>query len=108
MPDFTPAPGCTATSAPSPIIFLTVSGVAATRGSDGSASAATAIFIMPPTAARSHRRRCEASGCEEPNRSGQEIGHPDQDDDDKSQGPFHERQKTQIGLLMRGIVIAVR
>ena len=34
MPDLTPAPGSTATSAPSPIIFLTVSGVAATRGSD--------------------------------------------------------------------------
>jgi hypothetical protein len=45
MPDFTPAPGSTATSAPSAIIFLTVSGVAATRGSPASVSAATAIFI---------------------------------------------------------------
>ena len=33
MPDFVPAPGSTATSAPSPTSFLTVSGVAATRDS---------------------------------------------------------------------------
>src|ERR1700723_1098045 len=51
MPDLTPAPGSTASSAPRPIIFLTVSGVAATRGSPGSDSAATATFINPPTAA---------------------------------------------------------
>jgi len=45
MPDFVPAPGSTATSAPSPFIFLTVSGVAATRPSAGSTSRATAMRI---------------------------------------------------------------
>src|SRR5947209_19051958 len=45
MPDFTPAPAWTATSAPSPIYFFTVSGVAATRVSLGSASVGTAIRI---------------------------------------------------------------
>src|SRR5215213_9541754 len=108
MPDLTPAPGCTATSAPSPIIFLTVSGVAATRGSDGSDSAATAIFIMPPTAARCPRGCSRSPLGREPNRLRQKIGHPDQDDDDKSHDPFHERQKAQIGLLMGGVVIALR
>src|SRR5215510_12352203 len=49
-PDLTPAPGSTATSAPSALNFLTVSGDAATRGSDGSISLATAIFIRPPLA----------------------------------------------------------
>src|SRR5260221_7828764 len=48
MPDFVPAPGSTATSAPSPFIFLTVSGVAATRPSAGSISRATAMRISPP------------------------------------------------------------
>jgi hypothetical protein len=33
------------------MIFLTVSGVAATRGSPASTSAATATFMVPPTAA---------------------------------------------------------
>src|SRR5215469_14514735 len=51
MPDFTPAPVSTATSAPSARIFFTVSAVAATRGSAGSISAGTATFMMPPTAA---------------------------------------------------------
>src|SRR5262245_52322956 len=49
-PDLIPAPGSTATSAPSALNFLTVSGDAATRGSDGSISLATAIFIRPPLA----------------------------------------------------------
>src|SRR4029077_11454355 len=44
-PDLTPAPGSTATSAPSALNFFTVSGEAATRGSEGSISLATAIFI---------------------------------------------------------------
>jgi len=50
-----PAPGSTATSAPSPTIFLTVSGVAATRGSEGSDSAPIAIFMLPPIVASHHR-----------------------------------------------------
>src|ERR1017187_7272223 len=45
MPDATPAPRATATSAPSAFNFFTVSGVPATRGSEGSASAAIAILI---------------------------------------------------------------
>src|SRR5579862_3983486 len=55
-PDLIPAPGSTATSAPSALNFFTVSGEAATRGSDGSISLATAIFMGPP-AARKIRRR---------------------------------------------------
>src|SRR6266478_4244777 len=51
-PDLTPAPGSIATSAPSALNFFTVSGDAATRGSDGSISLAPAIFIAPPTAQR--------------------------------------------------------
>src|SRR6059036_3479409 len=49
-PDLTPAPGSTATSTPSALNFLMVSGDAATRGSDGSISLATAIFMRPPLA----------------------------------------------------------
>src|SRR6476620_8725749 len=47
-PDLMPAPGSTATSAPSALNFFTVSGDAATRGSVGSISLATAIFMRPP------------------------------------------------------------
>src|SRR5262249_17078347 len=47
-PDLTPAPGSTATSAPRALNFFTVSGDAATRGSAGSISLATAIFMKPP------------------------------------------------------------
>src|SRR3954447_25115540 len=99
MPDLMPAPGCTATSAPSPIIFLTVSGVAATRGSDGSASAATAIFMMPPRPPAPERRRLQAPATG-PNRSSQKIGHPGDDDDDDAHDPPHQRQEIQIGLLV--------
>src|SRR5579864_5285466 len=55
-PDFIPAPGSTATSAPSALNFFTESGDAATRGSEGSISLATAIFMGPP-AARETRTR---------------------------------------------------
>src|ERR1700759_2673767 len=47
-PDLMPAPGSTAISTPSALYFFTVSGEAATRGSDGSISLATAIFMGPP------------------------------------------------------------
>src|SRR5882757_1416076 len=50
-PDLMPAPGSTATSAPSALNFLMVSGEAATRGSDGSISLTTAIFMSPSTVA---------------------------------------------------------
>ena len=54
-PDLMPAPGSIATSAPSALNFFTVSGEAATRGSDGSISLATAIFMGPPGGAASAR-----------------------------------------------------
>src|SRR5258708_5737008 len=57
MPDLVPAPGSTATSAPSAFIFLTVSGVAATRSSPASTSRATAMRIHP-----SPRERRRISG----------------------------------------------
>src|SRR5258708_37240260 len=49
-PDLIPAPGSTAISTPNALNFLMVSGEAATRGSDGSISLATAIFLWPPAA----------------------------------------------------------
>src|SRR5437764_9041698 len=52
-PDLMPAPGSIAMSTPRALNFFTVSGDAATRGSEGSISLATAIFISPP-AARVH------------------------------------------------------
>src|SRR6266403_4070759 len=48
MPDFVPASGSTAISAPSAFIFLTVSGVAATRPSLASISRAMAMRIHQP------------------------------------------------------------
>jgi hypothetical protein len=36
--------------------FFTVSGETATRGSDGSISLATAIFMVPPAARRAHAK----------------------------------------------------
>src|SRR6266481_1184386 len=44
-PDLMPAPGSIAISTPRALNFFTVSGDAATRGSDGSISLATAIFM---------------------------------------------------------------
>src|SRR5712691_9583686 len=61
MPDFVPALGSTATSAPSPCIFLTVSGVAATRASAGSTSRATAMRIaLSPGDRATSRARASA------------------------------------------------
>src|SRR6201999_1851784 len=56
IPDLMPAPGSIAISTPSALNFFTVSGETATRGSDGSISLATAIFMGPP-AARGARAR---------------------------------------------------
>jgi len=52
-PDFVPAPGSTATSAPSATIFLIVSGIPAACGSPASLSTAAAIFMLPPPGPRS-------------------------------------------------------
>src|ERR1700738_2148228 len=56
-PDLMPAPGSTAMSTPSALNFFTVSGEAATRGSDGSIFLATAIFIRLIVLLRHKRRR---------------------------------------------------
>src|ERR1700709_556789 len=56
-PDLMPAPGSTAISTPRALNFFTVSGEAATRGTDGSISLATAIFMGPPAAqSRAHEQ----------------------------------------------------
>src|SRR5712672_1701246 len=59
-PDLMPAPGSTAISTPSALNFFTVSGETATRGSDGSISLATAIFIGPPAGAGHAREQTSA------------------------------------------------
>src|SRR5215831_8202935 len=81
-PDLIPAPGSIATSAPSALNFFTVSGEAATRGSDGSISLATAIFIGPPDGARRARKTGVAPlAAQRPgDRSDQENRHQDQDE----------------------------
>src|SRR5580704_16566449 len=61
-PDLIPAPGSIAISAPSALNFFTVSGEAATRGSDGSISLATAIFMGPPAARKTRRRHFDQIG----------------------------------------------
>src|SRR5688572_10558786 len=75
IPERTPAPPSTATSAPSPISRFTVSGVPATRGSAGSDSAAIAIFMDTPSKAKG---------------LGEEVGHQDQDDHDDAVRPLGE------------------
>src|SRR5215468_7299341 len=124
-PDLMPAPGSTATSAPSALNFLTVSGDAATRGSDGSISLATAIFMRPPLArtrrlalfplgwipvlrpARGqiftpHRKRRRGTDA-----SGQEDRHQDQNGGNGGGAILHQHDETFIGLLMRFVIVAV-
>src|SRR5438445_10633775 len=108
MPDLTPAPGSTATCAPRAAIFLTVSGVAATRGSPGSVSAAIAIFMSPPTTAGRCGRTAPDVAPERASRSGQEISQQDQDDDDGDDGPFYQRKELIVHLLVFGVVPALR
>src|SRR5512141_401663 len=124
-PDLMPAPGSTAISTPSAVNFFTVSGDAATRGSEGSISLATAIFIRPPaarnargqtsaysgeidtgfaTGAISSRRRAAARS---PRRSGQEDRHHGDDEDDGGGAVFHQHDEAFIGLLVRRIIVAV-
>src|SRR5258705_719075 len=100
-PDLMPAPGSIATSAPSALNFFTVSGEAATRGSDGSISLATAIFMRPPGAAGARASKlasfylnwvpvsqparvpnfaAAAAGCACTDASGQEGAHQGDDD----------------------------
>src|ERR1700692_4800666 len=102
MPDLIPAPGSTATSAPRPIIFLTVSGVAATRGSPASVSAATATFINPPTAARPALADVGILRF----RSSQENRHQDKDGDDHRHDDFHQGDEIAVRLFVSGVIVA--
>src|SRR5664279_1585742 len=125
-PDLMPAPGSMAISTPSALNFFTVSGDAATRGSEGSISLATAIFIRPP-AARSAREQTSAystridtglrperflksrrrAAARSPQRSGQEEPHHGDDEDDGESAVFHQHDEALIGLLMGRIIVAV-
>src|SRR3981081_3673577 len=129
-PDLMPAPGSTAISTPRALNFFIVSGEAATRGSDGSISLATAIFMGPPAArgarARANERLfrkdgyrlCDRNACNflksrrrvaarPARRSGQENRHHGDDEDDGGGAVFHQHDKALIGLLMGRIIVAV-
>src|SRR5579862_7675254 len=109
-----------ATSAPSPAIFLTVSGVAATRGSSASISAGTATFIFPPASAflkprvggqlgpyETARRPQPATAPQRARyRSGEEVRHQNQNDDHHRDGSPHQPDKQMIGPFMSGHVVA--
>src|ERR1700687_1951157 len=129
-PDLTAAPGSTPISTPSALNFFPVSGEAATRGSDGSISLATAIFMGPP-AARGALARVQTSAysakmdtgfatgvraffCIAPpggdasgDASGQENRHHGEDEDDGGEAVFHQHDEALIGLLMGRIIVAV-
>src|SRR6267142_3917825 len=127
-PDFSPAPGSTATSKPIALNFFTVSGEAATRGSDGSISLATAIFMRPPAAqdARAivklaliprgwipvlgpecgHFFKPPAGGATG-DASGQENRHHGEDEDDGGGAVFHQHDEALIGLLMGRIIVTI-
>src|SRR4051794_41103120 len=105
-PDLIPAPGSTATSMPSALNFFTVSGDAATRGSEGSISLATAIFMGPP-AALGTRVSGSAPAGGALDGLGQENRHQSNDQDDAAGAVLHQFYKTFIGLLVCGIIVAV-
>src|ERR1700749_3716466 len=103
MPDLMPAPGSIAISTPKALNFFTVSGEAATRGSDGSISLATAIFMRPPGAdARTRltggnsikfRPSAESPPAESrggPGQSSQENSHQCDDDHDADRAELHQ------------------
>src|SRR5580692_10884309 len=104
MPDLIPAPGSIATSAPRPMIFLMVSGVAATRGSPGSVSVVTATFIIPPTAASPAQADVGVLRF----RLCQEIRHPDNDHDDNRHRHFYQSDEILIGLFVSRVIVARR
>src|SRR6266852_441190 len=127
-PDLTPAPGSPAISTPTALNFFTVSGEAATRGSDGSISLATAIFMGPPArGARASklapipqrwipvlRPECvqfskiaPPGGGASGDVSGQENRHHGEDEDDGGGAVFHQLDEALIGLLMGRIIVAV-
>src|SRR5271168_4726997 len=113
-----PAPGSTAISTPSALNFLIESGEAATRGSDGSISLATAIFMGPPAGAGRARKQtgahlvamdagrgrqaCNSFHSRNSRRptariampSGQENRHHGKDENDGGRAVFHQHDKT--------------
>src|SRR5258705_4896330 len=127
-PDLMPAPGSIATSAPIALNFFTVSGEAATRGSDGSISLATAIFMEPPGAAGARASKLASfslswipvsqpacvqfsgyrrGGGAGSDASGQEVAHQSNDDHHGGRAVFDQHDEPFIGLLMGLVVIAV-
>src|SRR3984885_11876244 len=128
-PDLTPAPGSTAISMPSALNFFTVSGEAATRGSDGSISFATAIFMRPPAAQHARASKLAlisqrwipvlrwesvqffqtaplgrgASG----KQSGQKNCHHGNDEDHGGGAVFHQHYEALLGLLVSLVIVAV-
>src|SRR5580693_8446926 len=91
-----PAPVSTATSSPSALNFLTVSGEAATRASPARRSLRMASFMGVPRSMRA------------------EQGQEQHDQDDEPHRPLHELREAEPGLLMgrdihrAGSVIASR
>src|ERR1700722_6886104 len=127
-PDLMPAPGSTAISTPNALYFFTVSGETATRGSDGSISLATAIFMGPPAARGTRTSKLALfplgwipvlqPACGQifrPRRgvatrryqSGQEDRHHRDDEDHRGRAVFHQLDKTFIGLLMGNVIVAI-
>src|SRR5664279_305735 len=116
-PALTPAPGSTATSNPSALNFFTVSGEAATRGSAGSISLATAIFMKPP-AAQDARANLWDDGSEvlcdrarprarQATHSGEEYSHHYDDEGDGGAAVFDQVDEAEIGRLVRRVIVAV-
>src|ERR1700722_16627046 len=128
-PDLMPAPGSTAISTPSALNFFTVSGEAATRGSDGSISLATAIFMGPPAARKTRRRHSGQIGNPAPawqpgtgklsqsyaasggganvRKSDEENRHQNEDYDHGRGAVLHQLDEALIGLLMGRVIVAV-
>src|SRR3954454_7361434 len=106
-PDLIPAPGWTATSTPSALNFFTVSGDAATRGSEGSISLATAIFMGPPAALGTRVSGARREAARLVTASGQENRHQGNDQDDAAGAVLHQLDEAFIGLLVRGVIVAV-
>src|SRR5690348_14856485 len=108
-PDLMPAPGSTAISAPSALNLFTASGEAATRGSEGSISLATAIFIRPPESARRvHETGVAPARPAQPLKElGQKDCHQGQDNHDGGRAVFHQFDEALVGRLMGGVIHAI-
>src|SRR5690348_1851366 len=85
-----PAPFSTATLAPRPQYFLTVSGDAATRRSPASLSLRTAIFKPPAPSSSPPSILLFAD----------DQYHDERDDDRRDRAPFHQPGERRIGALM--------